>query len=62
MNWQRHLRTDYRCVDDFPDTINEARFGMANEINNFHSPTLNAGYPAMLGLKFSKGDEFPLST
>ena len=42
-----------------PDTINEARFGTANEINNFHSPTLNAGYPAMLGLKFSKGDEFP---
>jgi hypothetical protein len=40
-------------------SINEAHFGMSNAINNFHSPTENAGYPATLGLLFSQGNEFP---
>jgi hypothetical protein len=42
-----------------PEANNEFRFGMANEVDNYLSETVNQGYPAKLGLLFAKGDEFP---
>jgi hypothetical protein len=42
-----------------PNTINEARFGYTDQLNFFLAPTIGKGYPAQLGLQFSKFDIFP---
>lgn len=40
-------------------TINEARLGYTNQLNFFATQTAGKGYPAQLGLQFSKADIFP---
>jgi hypothetical protein len=42
-----------------PTLTNEARFGYTNQLNFFVPSTLNQGFPATLGLAFSKADNFP---
>lgn len=42
-----------------PSFTNEARFGYTNQLNFFVPSTLNGGFPAQLGLAFSKADNFP---
>jgi hypothetical protein len=42
-----------------PDTNNEFRFGISTQNNLYVSETVNGGYPAKLGMQFSKADEFP---
>ncbi|MHB1955942.1 MAG: TonB-dependent receptor, partial [Sulfobacillus sp.] len=42
-----------------PDTINEARMGYADQLTFYAPYTLNKGFPAKLGLQFSKADIFP---
>ena len=41
--------------------INELRIGFMGEHDVFHPATIGQGYPAKLGLKFSKEDIFPMS-
>jgi hypothetical protein len=38
---------------------NEVRFGYTNQLNFFQPLTLGKGYPAQLGWKFAKSDNFP---
>jgi hypothetical protein len=40
-------------------TINELRMGYTNQLNFFATQTAGKGFPAALGLKFSKADIFP---
>src|SRR5437868_841193 len=40
-------------------TINELRMGYTNQLNFFATQTAGKGYPAKLGLQFSKADIFP---
>jgi hypothetical protein len=40
-------------------TINELRIGYTNQLNFFATQTAGKGYPAALGLQFSKADIFP---
>jgi hypothetical protein len=40
-------------------TINELRMGYTNQLNFFATQTAGKGYPAQLGLQFSKADIFP---
>ena len=40
-------------------TINELRMGYTNQLNFFATQTAGKGYPAKLGLQFSKADVFP---
>jgi hypothetical protein len=40
-------------------TINELRLGYTNQLNFFATQTAGKGYPAKLGLQFSKADIFP---
>jgi hypothetical protein len=42
-----------------PRTINEARMGFTDQLNFFSPYSLNQGFPAKLGWKFSKADTFP---
>jgi hypothetical protein len=42
-----------------PRMTNEARFGYTNQLNFFVPTTLDKGYPAQLGWKFAKVDNFP---
>ena len=42
-----------------PTFTNEARFGYTNQLNFYVPSTLNQGFPAQLGLAFSKADNFP---
>ena len=42
-----------------PNTINEARIGFTDQLNFYIDTTLNQGYPAKLGWKFAKYDQFP---
>ncbi|HEY5254264.1 MAG TPA: carboxypeptidase-like regulatory domain-containing protein [Acidobacteriaceae bacterium] len=42
-----------------PNTINEARMGFTDQLNFFAPYSLNEGFPAKLGLLFSKADTFP---
>lgn len=39
---------------------NEARIGYTNQLNFFTPATLNQGFPAKLGWKFAKADNFPV--
>ncbi len=41
---------------------NEFRIGFMGEYDQFHPDTLNQGWPAKLGLQFSKADVFPTAT
>jgi Carboxypeptidase regulatory-like domain len=45
-----------------PQTINEARIGFTDQLNFYVDETLYGGYPAKLGLKFAKVDDFPFLT
>jgi hypothetical protein len=42
-----------------PRTINELRMGYTNQLNFFATQSAGKGYPAKLGLLFSKADIFP---
>jgi hypothetical protein len=42
-----------------PSTVNEARVGFTDQLNYFVDSTLNQGFPAKLGWKFAKTDQFP---
>lgn len=42
-----------------PRTINEARFGYTSQLNFFGAKSTGQGYPAKIGLQFSKADIFP---
>jgi len=45
-----------------PNVINELRMGYTNQFNFFQPQSLNQGFPAKLGLQFSKADVFPVVT
>ena len=40
-------------------TINEVRMGYTKQLNFFAASSFNQGYPAKIGLQFSKADTFP---
>lgn len=42
-----------------PNLTNEARFGFTDQLNFFTPYTINQGFPAKLGWKFAKADNFP---
>lgn len=42
-----------------PNFINEARMGFTDQLNFFTPFSINQGFPAQLGWKFSKADTFP---
>ncbi len=42
-----------------PHLVNEARMGFTDQMNFFVPSTLGLGYPAQLGWKFAKADNFP---
>ncbi len=42
-----------------PNLINEARFGFTDQLNFYGAFSSGEGYPAKLGLQFSKADIFP---
>jgi hypothetical protein len=56
MNMSGQL-SDYWTIS--PKLINELRIGFMGEYDSFTPDTLGAGYPAKLGLQFSKADIFP---
>ena len=56
MNMSGQL-SDYWTIG--PTLINELRIGFMGEYDSFTPDTLGAGYPAKLGLQFSKADIFP---
>ena len=45
-----------------PRLINEARFGFTSQLDFFKAPSLNADYPAKIGLQFAKANLFPFIT
>jgi hypothetical protein len=49
--------SDYWTIS--PRTMNEFRIGFMGEYDQFHPDTLGQGWPAKLGLQFSKADVFP---
>lgn len=49
--------TDYWSIS--PTTLNEFRWGFMAEYDKLKPQTMNMGYPAKLGLLFSKADIFP---
>jgi len=56
MNMSGQL-SDYWTIS--PKLINELRIGFMGEYDVFHPATIGLGYPAKLGLQFSKADIFP---
>jgi Carboxypeptidase regulatory-like domain len=42
-----------------PQTVNEARVGFTDQLNYYVDSTLNQGFPAKLGWKYAKADQFP---
>ena len=56
MNMSGQL-SDYWTIS--PTLINELRIGFMGEYDVFHPATIGQGFPAKLGLKFSKADIFP---
>jgi hypothetical protein len=59
MNMSGQL-SDYWTIS--PRTTNELRIGFMGEYDQFTPDTLGKGYPAKLGLQFSKADVFPTVT
>jgi len=59
MNMSGQL-SDYWTIS--PRMINELRIGFMGEYDQFTPDTLGKGYPAKLGLQFSKADVFPTLT
>jgi hypothetical protein len=49
--------SDYWTIS--PNTLNEFRWGFMAEYDKLKPQTMNMGYPAKLGLQFSKADIFP---
>jgi len=49
--------SDYWTIS--AQTMNEFRIGFMGEYDQFHPDTLGQGWPAKLGLQFSKADVFP---
>jgi hypothetical protein len=45
-----------------PSAVNEARVGFTDQLNYFVDSTLSQGFPAKLGWKFAKTDQFPTTT
>jgi Carboxypeptidase regulatory-like domain len=56
MNMSGQL-SDYWTIS--PRTVNEFRIGFMGEYDQFTPDTVDKGYPAKLGLQFSKADVFP---
>lgn len=52
--------SDYWTIS--PNTTNELRIGFMGEYDQFTPDTLGKGYPAKLGLQFSKADVFPTAS